>query len=573
MNEERISRYNLLDEPWISVMVDYKGNTKEVSLIEFFKHAHEYKDFAGDMAIQDFAVMRFLLAILHTVFSRFNDRGEEYGYIKLDENFKPKNVEEKIDEDDEDEYKDDLMETWKNIWENKKFPEIIIKYLEKWRDRFYLFDTKYPFYQVIADDVTGDKINLKSPTKAHGKKINRLISESSNKIALFSPIIKKNKDILTESELVRWLITYQGCIGLDDKTIFVKEKYKSPSRGWIYDLGGLTLVGTNIFETLLLNCVLVHPEEGYTQCIQKPCWEYVSKEMLDKYLSNAVPNNLASLYTNWGRAIYINPNFDMNEHFYCNIVKLPRFEHRNFFLEPMTMWKYNDNKSKEKEDRDTFKARKHRENESIWRSFGLLTLTYKTVNEKGISKASHKPGIIQWINKVHEYVNLNNVSIKAVTMKDNGNSTSWIPTEEILDELRISDEVLVDENWIERINDVVEFTKEVVGINYKKFLLDIEYIRSDNGTISNKEVQQVYFAIDSLFKEWLGNININDDFEETIKKWKDILKKCILERARTFVKNAGNRDYLGKNKSETNWINIVTAYNKFKYLLNKKLNN
>ena len=37
-----MSDYNLIDEPWISVVVDYKGTTKLVGLKEFFEHAHEY---------------------------------------------------------------------------------------------------------------------------------------------------------------------------------------------------------------------------------------------------------------------------------------------------------------------------------------------------------------------------------------------------------------------------------------------------------------------------------------------------------------------------------------------------
>ena len=73
-----MSDYNLIDEPWISVVVDYKGTTKLVGLKEFFEHAHEYIALAGDMPTQDFAVMRFLLAILHTVFSRYDAHGEEF---------------------------------------------------------------------------------------------------------------------------------------------------------------------------------------------------------------------------------------------------------------------------------------------------------------------------------------------------------------------------------------------------------------------------------------------------------------------------------------------------------------
>lgn len=63
-----MSRFNLLDEPWISVIVDEKGHNKLVSITDVFKHASEYKALAGDMKIQDFALLRILLAVLHTVF-------------------------------------------------------------------------------------------------------------------------------------------------------------------------------------------------------------------------------------------------------------------------------------------------------------------------------------------------------------------------------------------------------------------------------------------------------------------------------------------------------------------------
>lgn len=586
MSENRISRFNLLDEPWIRVITDYKGNMKEVSLVEFFRNAHTYKNFAGDMLIQDFAVMRFLLAIIHTVFSRFDASGNEYKYIKLDENYKPLNPEEKIDEDDEDDYVEALEETWKSIWRKKQFSEIIIKYLEKWRDRFYLFDSEYPFYQVTKSDISPEKIVSlgrpnSNPTKIFGKTLNRLISESGNKIKLFSPNIEEYKDFLTEAEIARWLITYQGYIGMSDKAVFEKEKYTA-SKGWLYDIGGIEIEGENVFETLMLNCVLIHPKEVYRTFNQKPCWEYTSKELLEKYLYEKIPDNLAELYTNWGRAIYVNSEIDINAPFMCEVVKLPKFDNRNFFLEPMTIWIYNDNKAPKKEIRNTFTPRKHRENESIWRSFGLITLSYKTSNEKGKISASYNPGIIQWIKNIYEYINLENVFIKAISLKADSNPKSQMPTEELFDQLIISDDVLVNENWIERINDTVEFTKEVIHSNYRKFLTDVEYIRGleegekgkkskkgNKGKISNKEIEKLYFEVDGNFKVWIQNIKVEDDFEETVKNWKEKLRKIVLLQADKIVKKARNRDYTGKEK-DGKIFNIAIAYNNFKYFLNKK---
>ena len=79
-----MGRFNLIDEPWISVITDKTGQTQEVSLISLFENAHLYKRIAGDTATQNFAVMRVVLAVLHTVFSRFDAKGEPYCYFDLD---------------------------------------------------------------------------------------------------------------------------------------------------------------------------------------------------------------------------------------------------------------------------------------------------------------------------------------------------------------------------------------------------------------------------------------------------------------------------------------------------------
>lgn len=124
-----MGRFNLIDEPWVSVMVNKTGQTQEVSLQSLFQNAHLYQRIAGDTATQDFAVLRVLLAILHTVFSRFNAQGESYGFFDLDERLKPLSSIE--DEDDLEDYTDALKQTWKDLWQIGQFPEIITAYLHK----------------------------------------------------------------------------------------------------------------------------------------------------------------------------------------------------------------------------------------------------------------------------------------------------------------------------------------------------------------------------------------------------------------------------------------------------------
>ena len=401
-----MSRFNLVREKWISVITENSGTTKEVSLLDIFENAEDYISIAGDSKAQDFAVLRILLSILHTVFSRYDFEGEAYEFIELDDNMIPISS---IDLDNEVDYEDSLYETWQKLWGNGKFPVIVREYLEKWEEHFYLLDDKYPFLQVIEGDLTPDKISKSKASSFSGRNLNRLISESGNKIALFSPKYSDgiNKDLLTFSEIARWTIALHGYIGLSDKVMFGKEKYKS-SKGWLFDLGGIYIEGNNLFETLMLNLILVQEDYNYKNSIQMPAWEMNSEEVIKRHFNINNPDNISELYTRWSRAIYIDPEIDIGKPFNMSIVKLPDLDHCDYFLEPMTIWKYN----RDGENKGKSTPRKHRLNQSLWRSFGLLTLSSKD-NE---DEKYRRPGVINWLNKQRKFIG--NTNIKDIAADD-----------------------------------------------------------------------------------------------------------------------------------------------------------
>ena len=324
-----MGEFNLLDEGWINVVTDYKGTTKPVGMKEFFENAHNYIALAGDTPTQDFAVMRFLLAVLHTVFSRYDADGNAYEMLEMNDRMQPKEE----PEEDLEEYEDLLMDTWKDLWNKGKFSKVVNEYLEKWRDRFNLFDDKYPFYQVTEKEIDVSKINKSAPSEVLGKNINRRISESANKIALFSPKYSSdlNKEKMSQDEVARWLLTFQSYSGLSDKVIFGKEKYKA-SKGWLFDLGGVFLSSDNLFKTLLLNLQL----KNFSNKIQKPCWEFSPEEVVQKQMSFEPIDNIAELYTVWSRAVCIK-DYSPENAFSMSIVKLPEVIHEDQFLEPMTI--------------------------------------------------------------------------------------------------------------------------------------------------------------------------------------------------------------------------------------------
>ena len=100
--------YNLVTDPWIQVISNDNGKVETISLLELFQNAASYRQFAGDMKAQDFAIMRLALAILHTVYSRFNADDEPYDWLTVDEDTLL------VDDDDEyDDYAADVLTCWR----------------------------------------------------------------------------------------------------------------------------------------------------------------------------------------------------------------------------------------------------------------------------------------------------------------------------------------------------------------------------------------------------------------------------------------------------------------------------
>ena len=558
-----MGEFNLLTEPWISVITDERGKTEEVSLIDVFKNADKYISLAGDMKAQDFAVMRVLLAVLHTVFSRFDGDGNPYDYLELDEKFMQK---AEVDEDDEEDYLDDLTDTWIKIWQAGKFPEIIETYLEKWKDRFYLYDDKYPFFQVTKEILKSGKYKNKG-TSVYGKYINRKVNESGNKTSLFSS--KKgrdeNKNLLTDSEIARWLIAYQQYTGNTDKQSFEIYKsltfYEKKSKGWLYELGGLYLAGNNLFETLWLNCILIHPEKEFRLKIQKPCWEYSPVENIVEKFERPPIDNISELYSIWSRAAYIATTNEEIKNFQMEVVKFPRLNLQNNFLEPMTVWNYS-------KKNNVYKPKIHLDTQSLWRSFGLIAMDVHGENVK-------MPGIISWLNRIKPIIGIRTVKLNALSLEGDGNDSSNMPVNEIYDSLTIADFILTDsdkEGWTIRVNEVINLTKKIVEANFGRFISNVAKIRNINSEkgYKNQELEKLYFKIDKPFREWIGSIKDSDEKDEKIREWKECLKKLVIESADEIMEVATERDFMGIKKGG-NIENIAIAYNSFRYFVRKEL--
>ena len=159
-------------------------------------------------------------------------------------------------------------------------------------------------------------------------------------------------------------------------------------------------------------------------------------------------------------------------------------------------------------------------------------------------------------------------------MKDDGNATSWVPIDEIYDDMTINEMVISDidrDGWVHRINNEVDLTKKVVGGIFGYFISDIMTLRNDKSKyFKNQKVEELYYKLNGPFKEWLASIEKNDDKNKKAREWRDELKSLVKNEAKKIIFQASSRDYRGIEK-DGKVMNIATCYNKFINVLNKTL--
>ncbi|GAF37079.1 type I-E CRISPR-associated protein Cse1/CasA [Lentilactobacillus farraginis] len=549
--------FNLTTDPWIKVIDKRTDQEEIVSMIELFKNAQNYRQLAGEMRSQDLAVLRLLLAVLTTVYSRFNASGKPYGWLKIDSD----SLQAVLDVDDDiekGEIQDDLLATWHDLFEDGHFSEIVIRYLQQYSKQFDFFGTT-PFYQVTAADY--DALVPDKKQIAHGKgtvavkQINRQISESGHTPSVFAPRSGEFKNQIQLDELVRWIITYQNFTGVTDKTkIKTKEKF-SISPGWLYKLNPVFVDGRTLFETLMLNLVLA--VKDFDSVIQKPVWEYkdVQSYVADRK-KQVLPTNVAAVYTVWSRILHIEWGDDEQPIIFS--AGLPIFGNEDAFVEPMTVWR------RDKKSNGYKPAVKGLQSlgKAMWRSFGQYVNVTKTDDV-------HDPGIVQWLQllKNEGLIPRNSLlTLASVALISDGNAASQTPVAESYDDMHINADVLFDSDndkktyWPQRIEEVIELT-QTIGKDYWQFASEIGKIRNvDNRAFANELSAEFYQGLNEPFRKWLAGLTNQDNRDEKINWWKEWLKVYVLNTAKKVLKASSPRDVSGVVE-ERGLVNIFTANN------------
>ena len=532
--------FNLLDEKWILVRKS-DCTVDELSLTDALLKSHEYVELAGELPTQNVSILRLMLAVLHTVFSRYSPQGEPAPLYDPD----------------------DAADRWKELWNAGRLPEKPIRdYLASVHDRFWLFHPERPFYQTEA---------AKIGTEYTASKLNGAVSESGNKIRLFCGCTGVQKSELSYSEAARWLLYVNN---YDDTSSKPKGKnLPSPGAGWLGKLGLITIRGNNLFETLVYNLILLNHRRNFSEAWgpECPAWE-PDVPNNEERAEISMPDNLSELYTLQSRRLWLNRD-DNEKVIGYNLLGGDFFEKVDAFIEPMTVW----SKVKGNERAgEKFQPRRHDSSVQMWREFSYAFET---------AEGSHIPGVVLWTKYIKQMLpesrKLISFSIASVQYGDK----DFFVNDVFSDSLTFHTDLLTEigEHWRAKITEEIKKCDESAAA--LRFLAkDIELAAgSSEDTVLKRAVverarEQYYYEIDLPFRNWLEGIDPNwgTDSEQkyrAIEEWHETAKRIALRIGQELVESAGTAAIVGRAVKDKNdkekYYSAPDAYRYFKVKLNE----
>jgi CRISPR system Cascade subunit CasA len=201
--------FNVVDQPWIPVLAPDDPMPRVVSLRQALTNAHEFRAISDPSPLITISLHRLLLAVAHRCFGPGD------------------------------------AQAWKGLWDSGRLDTVAIDaYLDRWHDRFDLFDAERPFYQTAGlPRELAVPIAKLTFTKASG-----------NNALLFDHSRDAEPEAIPVDEAARLLVAYQAFSIGGLITKLPGEPTGSDSSHLVK--GAVVLPrGDNLFQTLMLSLV------------------------------------------------------------------------------------------------------------------------------------------------------------------------------------------------------------------------------------------------------------------------------------------------------------------------------
>jgi len=543
MSDPPRSSFDLLSEPWI-VVRRLDGSSDELGILDVVRQASALRGIGGELPTTTFAVIRFLLAILHR-------------------SFVP-----------------DAPPTvfWGSLWSADQLPaEVIESYLSQFAGRFDLLHSETPFYQV-ADlrSVGGGAAGLE-----------RLIADVPNGAQFFTTRAGAALRSIPFAEAARWLLHANAFDVAGIKSGAVGDSRVKGGKGypigtaWCGNIGGVLLEGDTLRETLLLNLVLGDPLHDFSPLSEEdlPVWErppLTAAVETCEGVPREWPEGPADLYTWPSRRMRL----VHDGRFVTGVILAigDPLGPQNQFSEPMTTWRRSENQEKKRGGR-VYMPRQHDPARSMWR--GLASLIPHGVREQQRAEgvASLAAGNLEWVRRLQETDFLGGpwlspdrlLRTRAIGM-EYGPQSSTV-TEIVDDSLSVHAVLLggAGSELAARAVSAVGAADLAVAavVNLAGNL--VTAAGGDNTAARDQARHNAYFILDAPFRSWLGSLDLHTDALEALFDWYGIARQQLRAVADEILAAAGPGAWVGRNNHLGRHVDTALADLWFRSALSKAL--
>ena len=522
--------FNLATDPWIPVIY-HDGVCREVSIEALFRDVNQIREISGDSPQQVEPILRLLLAILYRQLSQGGTKTE-----------------------------DALLDWWGETWENGHFDlDGIVAYLSSVRDRFDLFDSSCPFYQVAGLEYAD-----KDPDG-----VDELIADvpKSDKF-LFSLRNRNRIDGLSFAEASRWLIFQQAYATAGIKTpvkgnTHVKSGKVYPPKGAVGTgmlgaEGGMFLEGANLFQTLMINLVLFDNARGGRPIVgceeDVPSWERGEISPDYRIPSPGEPYGPVQCYTWQSRRMRLVPNDDGTRVIgviscYGDIPVVMDKEGS----EPMTAWRTSTSQQKSLGLSYVPRLPKsHDPTRAIWR--GLASIV--SVGQDG----DLRPGVVRWIERLRyeEVLSPEEFPVVAIHAQSMAYGTqNSVFADAIDDKFDLSVSLFEhDSNACNRALATIDSIDQAVG-KVVNFVSNTQKAAGDKASTSvaaqerNRVRESVFAELDAICRSRLAHFpNESGAVEVYCADWRDEVRRRLLSYASRYL-NECDRSFFEEHDGMT----------------------
>lgn len=540
--------YNLLDEPWIPVrLVD--GTITDVGLLELLRRTTDIADLACELPTQSIAIQRLILAIAYRVATPRDARD------------------------------------WARQWDDGAPTEQMIEYLERWRDRFYLFGGRFPFMQVADLRTAKDAVSG----------LEKLIADVPNGEQFFTTRHGRALACIPASEAARWLVHAQAYDPSGIRSGAVGDSQVKGGKGypigpaWCGHLGLVWLKGQDLDETLVLNLIPastaalrgVDSSTEWGVC----SWEASEPEssvrgdysLLDPA---GTPKELSipRLLTWHSRRIrLVGDSSGVTGVVLAQGDKLAPQEMRLY--EPQSLWRYSTPQSK-KFKTDVYMPRKFEAGRALWRNLPGTLPTVTTV--QGVDKQPKREFLPSATLSFH--YQLDNASIQTSypkVMRIQAVGVTYGPQESTFEDI-YSDELTLSvavmrverEDLSAEIDRQVRLTEEVardVGTLAANLARAAGESGDGAGDGARDRAKELFFsAVDNDFRSWLTQVDGHESGRDIGRRWECTLRQHATDIQTELVRGTSSSAIIGRDTGR-GYMNVGIAENYFRSALNKRL--